>query len=118
MNPDPNTGLPPLTGSLKARLDLIVQTVPHFWENCPHYSHFTNCSTTHSERIHRLLAQLAQELPHTSQLTADEVFIVSAAAFLYETGLQSPGFRPILDYQVRKAKSVFIISYHSSNVSI
>jgi hypothetical protein len=99
MNPEPKNGLTPLTGSLKARLDLIIQTVPHFWENCPHYQHFTNHSSTHSERIHRLLAQLAQELPLPSQLTTDEVFIVSAAAYLYEIGMQSSNLKTTLGFE-------------------
>jgi hypothetical protein len=101
MNTDFTKVLPPLPPDLQARLDLIIQTTPHFWEQ-RRYNHFTNHGPSHSERVHRQkLAQLAQELPEDRRLTTDEVFIVSAAAWLYEIGMQSPNLKPILgfDYQ-------------------
>jgi len=88
-----------LPRELQTRLDLIIQTIPAFWEQ-KRYDHFTNHGQSHSERIHRQkLAQLAQELPISQRLNTEEVFIVSAAAWLYETGMQSPNLRPILDFE-------------------
>ena len=101
MNTDFTEVLPPLPPDLQARLDLIIQTVPLFWDQ-RHHNHFTNHGPSHSERVHRQkLAQLAQELPEARRLTTDEVFIVSAAAWLYEIGMQSPNLKPVLgfDYQ-------------------
>lgn len=90
-----------LPKELQTRLDLIMQTIPSFWEQ-KRYDHFTNHSQSHSESIHRQkLAQLAQELPQNQRLTTEEVFIVSAAAWLYETGMQSPNLRPILNFESR-----------------
>ena len=88
-----------LPKELQARLDLIIQTIPAFWEKRP-YDHFTNHGPTHSEHIHRQkLAQLAQELPPNQRLNPDEVFVVSAAAWLYEIGMQSPKLKPVLNFE-------------------
>src|SRR5215470_3779835 len=74
--------------NLRSRLNMIMQEIPHFWERVP-YKHFTNHGFSHSERIYQQkLAQLAQELPYNNRLNEDEIFIVSAAAFLYEIGMQ------------------------------
>jgi AAA domain len=86
-----------LTSNQKNRLNLIMQEVVHFWEQGPH-SHFTLQGPSHSERVYRQLAQLAQELPENERLTQDEIFIISAAAWLYEIGMQSTTLRPILDF--------------------
>jgi hypothetical protein len=86
-----------LTGDLQNRLNMIIQEVPYFWERGPH-AHFTLSGPAHSERVHRQkLAQLAQELPEDQRLTQDEIFIVSAAACLYEIGMQCTNLRPTLD---------------------
>ncbi len=91
---------------LKTRLDMIIQEIPHFWEQVP-YTHFTNHGPSHSERVHRdKLAQLAQELPEDQRLTDDEIFIVSAAAWLYEIGMQSLKLRPVLDFDYRPGQSL------------
>ena len=87
-----------LPDNLQARLKMIIQTIPKFWERRPH-KHFTNHGPSYSERVQRKLAQLAQELPEANRLTNDEIFIVSAAAWLYEIGMQSPNLRPVLDSQ-------------------
>ena len=85
--------------ALRDRLNLIIQEIPHFWERSP-YTHFTNHGPSHSERIHlQKLAQLAQELPDEQRLTDDEIFIVSAAAWLYEIGMQSTNLTPTLDFK-------------------
>lgn len=86
---------------LKIRLDMIIQTVPKFWESRRNgYDHFTNHGPSHSERVHRQkLAQLAQELPPNQRLKPDEVFVISAAAWLYEIGIQCPTLKPILDFE-------------------
>jgi hypothetical protein len=90
-----------LPKDLQARLDLIMQTIPLFWEK-KLYDHFTNHGPVHSERVHRQkLAQLAQELPPTQRLNPDEVFTVSAAAWLYEIGMQSPKLKPVLDFEAQ-----------------
>lgn len=90
-----------LPKELQTRLDLIIQTIPTFWEQ-KRYDHFTNHGQAHSESIHRQkLAQLAQELPQSQRLNTEEVFIVSAAAWLYDTGMQSPNLRPILNFDWR-----------------
>jgi hypothetical protein len=85
--------------NLQARLNLIIETMPGYWEQ-KRYQHFTYHGPSHSERIHRQkLVQLAQELPEGQRLTTDEVFIVSAAAYLYEIGMQSPYLSPILNFE-------------------
>lgn len=87
-----------LNGDLENRLNFIINELPHFWANGPH-SHFTNHGPSHSERIYRQkLAQLAKELPLDQRLNEDETFIVSAAAWLYEIGMQSTNLKPILDF--------------------
>ncbi|WP_220207221.1 HD domain-containing protein [Reticulibacter mediterranei] len=88
-----------LGAPLRNRLAWIIQEIPHFWEQSP-YMHFTNHGSAHSERIYQQkLAQLAQELPNTERLSSDEVFIVSAAAWLYEIGMQSKHLEPTLDFK-------------------
>jgi hypothetical protein len=83
---------------LQNRLRMIIQTVPHFWEQRL-YTHFTNHGPEHSERVlNQKIAQLAQGLPLENRLTEDEIFIISAAAWLYEIGMQSPNLQPILDF--------------------
>lgn len=89
-----------LPKALQARLNVITQTVPKFWNNNRHHNHFTNHGPEHSERIHsQKLAQLAQGLPEARRLNPEEVFVVSAAAWLYEIGMQSPHLKPILDIE-------------------
>lgn len=83
---------------LQTRLETIVQTIPRFWEQRL-YTHFTNHGPEHSERVlNQKIAQLAQGLPLEKRLTEDEIFILSAAAWLYEIGMQSPNLQPILDF--------------------
>src|SRR6266550_4567979 len=90
-----------LSSNLQNRLNIIMQEVPHFWEQGPH-QHFTLQGAAHSERIQRQkLAQLAQELPEYERLAPDEIFIVSAAAWLYEIGMQCTALRPTLDFDWR-----------------
>lgn len=100
MIPDskPSSTFGTLPGHLQVRLDSIIQNMPQFWEQ-KRYNHFTNHSPAHSERVQRLLAQLVQELPDNYRLTSDEIFIVSAAAWLYEIGMQSPILKPVLDFE-------------------
>jgi hypothetical protein len=91
----------PLTSKFQARLDTIMQVIPSFWDQGPH-AHFTLHGPSHSERIYRQrLAQLALELPENDRLTADENFIISAAAWLYEIGMQCTTLRPVLDFEWR-----------------
>ena len=95
-----------LADGLKNRLNMIIQTIPEFWDKQP-YKHFTNHGPAHSERIHnQKLAQLAQELPESRRLTNDEIFIVSAAARLYEIGMQSPKLKPTLDFEAEPDESL------------
>src|SRR2546421_12637532 len=83
---------------LQNRLRMIIQTVPHFWEQRI-YTHFTNHGPEHSERVlNQKIAQLAQGLPLETRLTEDEIFIISAAALLYEIGMQSPNLQPVLNF--------------------
>lgn len=83
---------------LQTRLGTIIQTIPHFWEQRT-YTHFTNHGPEHSERVlNQKIAQLAQGLPLEKRLTEDEIFIISAAAWLYEVGMQSPNLQPVLDF--------------------
>jgi hypothetical protein len=97
-----DTTLPIADKSLRSRLDMIMYEIPYFWEQRS-YRHFTNHGPAHSERVFRKIAQLAQELPADRRLSDDEVFIISAAAWLYEIGMQSPnlyedyGFNPVQD---------------------
>lgn len=92
-----------MPSDLQARLDVIIRTVPKFWEH-KRYLHFTNHGTSHSERVFRLLAQLAQELPESDRLNADEIFIISAATWLYEIGMQSPNLKPVLSFEYKPDK--------------
>ena len=95
-----------LPQDLQTRLNIIIQTIPEFWDKQP-YKHFTNHGPAHSERIHnQKLAQLAQELPESRRLTNDEIFIVSAAARLYEIGMQSPKLKPTLDFEAEPDESL------------
>jgi hypothetical protein len=95
-----------LPSNLQTRLNMIIQTVPLFWDQ-RRYNHFTNHGPSHSERVHRQkLAQLAQELPEARRLTTDEVFIVSAAAWLYEIGMQSPNLKPVLSFDCQPGDSL------------
>lgn len=95
MNPDLKILLP---DELQARLNVIIQRIPLYWE-LKRYNHFTNHGVSHSERVYRSkLAYLAQELPEKKRLTADEIFIVSAASWLYEVGMQSPYLEPTLTF--------------------
>ena len=83
---------------LQNRLKLITQTIPRFWEQRL-YTHFTNHGPEHSERVlNQKIAQLAQGLPLENRLNDDEIFIISAAAWLYEIGMQSPNLQPVLDF--------------------
>lgn len=98
------TGALPI--DLKSRLDLIVQTVPDFWKQ-RRYKHFTNHGPDHSSQVQRhKLAQLVQELPDSHRLTNDEVFVLAAAAWLYEIGMQSPNPKPILNFDYRSGDPV------------
>ena len=93
-------------GDLQTRLNFIIQEVPYFWEQGPH-SHFTSHGPSHSERVHRQkLGQLAQELPEEERLSNDEIFIVSAAAWLYDIGMQSTNLRPRLGFDFRAGESL------------
>jgi hypothetical protein len=95
-----------LSKPLRARLDAIIATSQSFWEQ-PAYIHFTSHGPAQSERVHRQkLAQLAQELPEGQRLTPDEIFIVSAAAYLYEIGMKSPNLRPHLDFDYQPGDSL------------
>lgn len=103
----PPESVGPLPPKLQARLNMIIQTTPLFWSNNKNHVHFTNHGPEHSERVHtQKLAQLAQELPEASRLTSDEVFVVSAAAWLYEIGMQSPSLKPVLDVEFRPGDSL------------
>lgn len=95
--------LPP---SLQIRLNAIVETVPSFWDQSP-YRHFTNHGPVHSRRIvDQKLAQLVYALPSDRQLSNDELFILSAAAWLYEVGMQSPILEPILKFAYKPGDSL------------
>ncbi|GCE14507.1 HD domain-containing protein [Tengunoibacter tsumagoiensis] len=83
---------------LKNRLDAIAYAIPKFWEQRI-YTHFTNHGYEHSERVlNQKIAQLAQELPLERRLIEDEIFILSASAWLYEVGMQSPNLSPLLHF--------------------
>jgi hypothetical protein len=85
--------------TLQNRLNLIIQTIPGFWEQRI-YTHFTNHGPEHSERVlYQKIAQLAQELPLDRRLTEDEIFIISASAWLYEIGMQSPNLLAVLPFR-------------------
>src|SRR5438067_12565351 len=81
------------SATLQNRLNLIIQFIPGFWEQRI-YTHFTNHGPEHSERVlYQKIAQLAQELPMEQRLTEDEIFIISASAWLYEIGMHSPNLQ-------------------------
>ena len=80
----------------KIRLNLVMCEIGEFWRE-GRINHFTNHGSTHSELVHQRLAQLSQELfKNETRLRTDEVFILSAAAWLYEIGMQSPKLEPLL----------------------
>ncbi len=89
-----------LPDDLQSRLADIIRQVSRFWEQ-KSFNHFTNHGSAHSERVHRYLAQLAQEMPEGRRLKSDEMFIASAAARLYDVGMQSPGLKPVMDVDYR-----------------
>lgn len=87
-----------LPHTLQIRLNAIVETIPSFWAQSP-YRHFTNHGPVHSRRIvEQKLAHLVYALPPNRQLSDDELFILFAAAWLYEVGMQSPILEPILNF--------------------
>jgi hypothetical protein len=94
-----------LPSQLQSRLESIAEKTSKFWES-KLYSHFTNQGTAHSERVFRLLAQLAQELPAENRLNEHEIFIITAAARLYEVGLQSPNLKPVLDFEYKPGETL------------
>ncbi len=85
--------LPP---HLYDRLQLIVQSVSQFWQYKPH-RHFTNHGSVLSEQVCQRVEQLAGRLGPNEKLTFDEHFVVCAASWLYEVGVQSPRLKPVLD---------------------
>ncbi len=95
-----------LPNDLQTRLNMIIRAVTLFWEQGPH-SHFTLHGPKHSERVHKeKLAQLASQLPADNLLTKDEIFIVSAAAWLYEIGMQCTNLKPTVDITWRPGTSL------------
>src|SRR5262245_54074284 len=90
----------PTSSDLQTRLNMIIHTIPRFWQEKP-YQHFTNHGLTYSQHVQKKLAQLALALPPQHRLSNDEIFIVSAAAWLYDIGMQSPILKPILDFDYR-----------------
>ena len=97
-----------LPNDLQTRLNMIIHAVTLFWEQGP-YSHFTLHGPKHSERIHKeKLAQLASQLPADNLLTKDEIFIVSAAAWLCDIGMQCTNLKPTVDMTWRPGTSLTI----------
>lgn len=92
-----------LPSSLSARLNVIIETLPRYWAN-RRYPHFTYQGIFHSERVNGLIDQLTNELREIHRLNAYEAFILSAAAYLYEIGMQSPNLQPILDISAQNIK--------------
>lgn len=86
-----------LPQELQTRLDLIIQTVPKYWEQ--RYQHFTYQGVTHSQYVHRRVIDITRQLPDQRSLSTEEFFVLSAASWLYETGLQSPNLKPILEFE-------------------
>src|SRR5258707_8154041 len=83
-----------LPKQLQSRLHLIIEKVSSFWEQSSHHQHFTFQGYSHSNIISDKLANLIQRLPKDKTiLTNDELFIVSAAAWLYEIGMQCTSFK-------------------------
>jgi hypothetical protein len=91
-----------LPEELQNQLDTIIQAMPNFWSQ-KHLNHFTLQGVIHSERILRQkLAQIALELPERHRLSPAEIYIVSAAAYLFEIGLQSRDLSsPILSFSAK-----------------
>lgn len=96
---------PILPEDLQARLNSIIQTVPNFWKH-KIYRHFTNHGTSHSKRVHELLSCLVDELPLDKQLNPIEWFTLSAAAWLYEIGMQSPNLLSVLGFEYIQGREI------------
>lgn len=92
-----------LPRELQTRLNLIIQTVPRYWEQ--RYHHFTFQGPQHSERVYQKTLDIAQQLPEHCSLTSDEIFILSSASWLYEIGMQSPNLKPILNFDRKSINS-------------
>jgi len=92
-----------LPGILQTRLDLIIQTIPRFWEQ-KHYSHFTYQGVAHSRRVYYKVIDIAQQLAEDSSLSSDEAFILAAASWLYEIGFQSQNLKPPLSFDFQPGR--------------
>lgn len=93
-----------LPKDLQVRLDVVVDAVKNFWDSCPHYPHYTLHGTLHSGRVYQNLAQLVQGNSVSLRLTDDEVLIVSAAAWLYDIGMQCPDPKAVLGFETKRGK--------------
>jgi hypothetical protein len=90
MLPTYQARLLPISAKLQTRLDIIVDTIQNFWNDCPHYQHYTRQGSSHSWRVYQNLTQLIKGFSASLRLTDDELFISSATAWLYEIGMQCP----------------------------
>jgi hypothetical protein len=89
-----------LSREFQACLDVIIQTTTRFWEYKPHH-HFSNQGARHSERVHRIAIDIACQLPEDCRLSQAEFFILSAASWLYEVGMQPRSTQPVLGFDWR-----------------
>ncbi len=92
--------------SLLLKLDLILRSLPLFWEQNK-LNHFVNHGMSYSERIFQIIYKLLGEIPDPYRLTIDEIYIVSACAYLYEIGMQRHAFKnPPLNFSANKDENL------------
>jgi hypothetical protein len=82
---------------LRNRLYTITRYVNRFWEEGQHL-HFTFHGLKHSRQIQKRLAELIQEWNKDNPLSEDEIFVLFAAALLYDIGMQCTDLLPELDF--------------------
>ena len=92
--------------SLLLKLDLILRSLALFWERNK-LNHFVNQGMSFSERIFKIIYKLSGEVPDLYRLTVDEIYIVSACAYLYEIGMQRHAFRsPPLNFSANEDENL------------
>src|SRR5215213_5176324 len=92
----------PVSQNLRRWYDALIEDLALFWQQGP-YTHFTNHGIQYSRvLIDKKLNPLVSGL--TSHLTQNEVFVLAASAYLYETGIQSTDLYPFLNFNYSAEK--------------
>lgn len=98
-----------LNHDLQSKLDSIRSTASEIWET-PRLQHFTKHGIEHSENIITILDSILGDMSTMkSKLSEHEVFILLAAAYLHDIGMQSAyhaGLPDKPDYDLEDKKTI------------